>query len=77
MMYNIKDFNENKIEVKAEDRWGAAYDYRGHRIAWETNFSNIDKHTYYAVYVDGEVVATRTKRSECERKAMKYLNEMK
>lgn len=72
MMCNLKDFEEQKTTVEPETIYGAAYDYRGYRVAWGRCQSN--RGTYYTVWVDGEVVATRTKRRECERKAIAYLN---
>lgn len=70
MNYNLKYFDENKIVI-SEDEHGAAYDLDNHRIG----ICQCDRSCYVSVFVDGETVATRTKRSNAIRLALEYMSE--
>lgn len=69
MLYNMKYFEENK-KIIFEKGYDAAYDLDNHRIGVQ----QCDRSHYVCVFVDGEIVATRTKRSSAIRLAIEYLN---
>lgn len=64
-MYTMKDFMEKAIKISNE-----AYDFEGHRIA----ICSCDRSSYVHVVVDGEVIATRAKKSNGLRLALAHLN---
>lgn len=78
MMYNMKYFEENKIEVPST--WSKIYDLPDinnqtlHRIAI-CACERCARYQYYNVCVDGKTIATRTKQSNAIRIALNYLNE--
>lgn len=69
-MYNLKYFEENKQLVFDDPYGGFAYDLDGHRIG----VAACDRSRYFMVFVDGQMIATRAKRSNAIRLALDYLN---
>jgi hypothetical protein len=69
-MYTMKDLMEKATKISCYAVGDEAYDFEGHRIA----ICGCDRSSYVHVVVDGEVIATRAKKSNGLRLALAYLN---